>query len=296
MQLSDWKAKGKYFSYKNQQIFYVQEGHDASQPDKEHLVLIHGFPTASWDWAKIWNSLTEKFVVTAPDMIGFGYSAKPRKYAYSIHDQARLHETLLAKLRISKCHILAHDYGDTVAQEMLAASLDHSSRANASLEIQSVCFLNGGLFPETHQPRAIQKMLIGPMGAWVAKLMNKKRFSQKFAEVFGPQTQPTAQELDDFWQLIALNNGHQIAHKLIRYMTERKVYRERWVGILNNTSVPIRIINGPADPVSGRHMVMRYEEVVKNPNVVMLDDAIGHYPQVEDPEGVLKAFWDFVEK
>jgi pimeloyl-ACP methyl ester carboxylesterase len=296
MQLSDWKAKGKYFSHQGQDIFYVQEGHNPQQPNKPHLLLIHGFPTSSWDWYKLWHTLTEKFVVTAPDMIGFGYSAKPYKYAYSIHDQARLHENLMASLGIDQCHILSHDYGDTVAQEMLAAFLERHKNAQAGLNIQSLCLLNGGLFPETHQPRLIQKMLISPLGVWVAKLMNKKRFSEKFSEVFGAQTQPNAQELDDFWELISLNNGHRLGHKLIRYMSERKIYRERWVGALNNDLVPLRVINGPADPISGKHMVARYKEIVTDPDVVMLADGIGHYPQVEDPEGVLKAFLDFVQQ
>lgn len=296
MQLSDWKTKGKYFSHQGQDIFYVQEGHDPQQPHKSHLLLIHGFPTSSWDWYKLWHTLTQKFVVTAPDMIGFGYSAKPYKYAYSIHDQARLHENLMANLGIEKCHILSHDYGDTVAQEMLAAFLDRHKNNQTGLNIQSLCLLNGGLFPETHQPRLIQKMLISPLGVWVAKLMNKKRFSEKFSEVFGAQTQPNAQELDDFWELISLNNGHRLGHKLIRYMSERKIYRERWVGALNNDVVPLRVINGPADPVSGKHMVARYKEIIANPDAVILADGIGHYPQVEDPEGVLKAFLDFVEQ
>ncbi|EAY23819.1 alpha/beta fold hydrolase [Microscilla marina] len=298
MQLVDWKAKGTYFTYKNQSIFYVQAGQNALQPDKAHVLLIHGFPTSSWDWHKVWQPLTEKFVVTALDMIGFGYSAKPYKYHYNIHDQASLHEALLTELGIKKCHILAHDYGDTVAQEMLAAFLDRAKQGTlqTGVEIQSLCLLNGGLFPETHQPRTIQKMLISPLGVWVTKLMNKKRFSQKFSEVFGTHTQPTSQELDDFWQLISLNNGHKIGHKLIRYMNERKVYRERWVGGLKNSIVPIRLINGPADPVSGKHMVARYKEVVNNPDVVMLDDGIGHYPQVEDPEGVLQAFLAFAKR
>lgn len=292
MQLSDWKNKGKYWDYKKHQIFYIQEGQGN---DKEHLLLIHGFPTSSWDWGKVWHSLVEKFAVTAPDMIGFGYSAKPKKYYYNIHDQADLHEALLDELGINQCHILAHDYGDTVAQEMLARFLERQQTGKQGLNIQSICFLNGGLFPETHQPRMIQKLLISPFGSLVAGMMTQPRFNKRFSEVFGPQTQPTAQELEDFWQLIALNDGQKVGHKLIRYMSERRVYRERWVGALQKAAIPLRVVDGPADPVSGKHMTVRYQELVPNPDVVLLGDEIGHYPQVEDPEGVLKAFFEFMK-
>ena len=57
--------------------------------------------------------------------------------------------------------------------------------------------------------------------------------------------------------------------------------------------MPLRFVNGPEDPVSGRHMAERYRELVPNPDVVLLD-GIGHYPQLEAPEHVLEAFLAFV--
>jgi len=62
--------------------------------------LIHGFPTASWDWNKIWNALKKKYHLLAPDLIGFGFSDKPKKYNYSIMDQADLIEDFLKKKKI----------------------------------------------------------------------------------------------------------------------------------------------------------------------------------------------------
>jgi pimeloyl-ACP methyl ester carboxylesterase len=60
------------------------------------------------------------------------------------------------------------------------------------------------------------------------------------------------------------------------------------------TEVPMRLIDGPCDPNSGRHMADRYLEVVPNPDVIMLDQAIGHWPQIEDPAGVLRYFLEHV--
>jgi pimeloyl-ACP methyl ester carboxylesterase len=57
----------------------------------------------------------------------------------------------------------------------------------------------------------------------------------------------------------------------------------------------MRLVNGPEDPVSGRHMANRYEEIVPHPDVVLLE-GIGHYPQVEDPARTLRAFVEFVER
>lgn len=284
--LMEWSAQGSWYRHRGHEIFYREAG------EGDALVLIHGFPTASWDWQAVWTELTHRFRVIAPDMIGFGFSAKPPEYDYSINDQATLFENLLASRGITQAHVLAHDYGDTVAQELLARFSQRQAAGTGGLQLRSVCFLNGGLFPETHRPRFVQRLLISPLGPMVAKLMGEAAFRRSFSAIFGPGTKPSADELQAFWKLVGTNDGLRIFPKLIRYMEERRQYRERWVGALRDARIPLRVIDGPLDPVSGLHMVERYRQIVPNPDTVLLD-GIGHYPQVEDPAGVLAAFLQF---
>jgi pimeloyl-ACP methyl ester carboxylesterase len=280
---TDWQALGVAFPYHDHEIFLRMEGNG---PD---LLLIHGFPTSSWDWYRVWPNLIDKFRVIAPDMIGFGFSDKPRDYHYSILDQADLHEAILQRLQIKEVQILCHDYGVTVTQELLA----RQNEGKLSFEIDSVIFLNGGLFPETHRPRLIQKLLNSAIGPYLSPLLGRKGFARTFNNILGPNTQANEKELDEFWNLLCHKGGNRILHKLITYMPERVKHRERWVGALQEAQIPMRVINGPEDPVSGRHMTERYKELVPNPDVVWLE-GIGHYPQVENPEGVINAalaFW-----
>jgi pimeloyl-ACP methyl ester carboxylesterase len=291
--LAQWQAAGLRFDHRGHPIFYRD---DASGIDQRCLLLVHGFPTASWDWAPLWPLLSQRFGrVLAPDMIGFGFSAKPRSYAYSILDQADLHETLLRRQGIDRVHLLAHDYGDTVAQELLARHEERLARGDRSLILESICFLNGGLFPEMHRPRTIQKLLLTPLGPLLSRLSTQRSFMPKFAAVFGAATQPSAAELADFWRLIEHDKGARIMHRLIHYIPERRQYRARWVGALQNTRVPLRFINGADDPVSGAHMEARYRELVPNPDTVLLA-GLGHYPQVEAPGAVLAAFDGFHDR
>ena len=288
MFLYDWRAAGKSFDYNGHPIFYRDEGQGPA------LLCIHGFPTASWDWHLLWPELTPRFRVIALDMIGFGFSAKPPGYTYAIRDQATIHEALLRELGVDFIHILAHDYGDSVAHELLARYEERRQASAAGIKIESVCFLNGGLFPEAHRARLIQRLLLTALGPLVSRLSSERRFRRSLAAVFGPQTRPSDEELKAAWSLVAHNDGWRIAHQLIRYIPERRVQRARWVGALQQTKVPLRLINGAADPVSGVHMAARYRELVPNPDVVLLD-GIGHYPQIEDPAGVLRAFFEFVQ-
>ena len=289
MTLDDWRQSGHTFSYREHALFYQDEGVG------ETLVCIHGFPTASWDWHKLWPRLTRRFRVVAPDMLGFGFSDKPRDHEYSLFTQATLHEVLLQHLGLGTVHLLAHDYGDTVAQELLARQRRRQAQGVPGLQIKSVCLLNGGLFPEAIRPRPIQKLLQGPLGWLVGRLMTEGRFYKSFSALFGPDTQPTDDDLADFWNLIAYNDGVKIAHKISRYQIERRKNRKRWVEALQRTTTPLRFVNGPLDPVSGAAMVARYRQVIPDPDVVVLD-GIGHYPQVEAPERVLEAFFSFVDR
>mgnify|MGYP003377880407 CR=1 FL=1 len=59
--------------------------------------------------------------------------------------------------------------------------------------------------------------------------------------------------------------------------------------------VPVRLIAGLADPVSGAHMVARYRALVPAPDVVELA-AVGHYPQLEAPDAVLAAAIEFLDR
>ena len=267
------------------EVFYV----DTAEVGRPVIFLIHGFPTSSWDWAPIWDELSASYRVVAIDLLGFGFSDKPNPYTYSIMEQADLCETLVRRLDLDELHVLAHDYGDTVAQELLA----RQNEGNGAGRWLSVCFLNGGLFPETHRARLIQKLLLSPIGPAINRLSSKRTFDRSFSSVFGERTKPSRNDLADFWGLINHNNG-KIFHRLITYMSDRRVHRERWVSALRNGIVPIGLINGSVDPVSGAHMVARYREVVSADHFVAELPTIGHYPQVEAPADVLSAYRRFL--
>lgn len=287
MNLDDWKKSGKHLDCNGLEIFYhLTESRD------EVLLCLHGFPASSFDYHKIWNDLAREFAVLSFDLAGYGFSAKPSGFGYTTFDQVDILQKLLENLEIKRVHILAHDYGNTITQELLARGREN--RLNFS--ILSICMLNGALFPETHRPILAQKLLISSAGFLFGRLIPDAVFKKSLASVFGAKTQPTAAELEDFARLFKYNGGKRIAHKLIRYMTERTTYRERWVGALQKMTPPFRMINGLADKVSGAHLVERFREVVPAQTDIVELAGIGHFPQLEAPEIVLDNFFEFHHK
>lgn len=285
--LADWANGGFRFNYRGHSMFARKGG----PLDAEPLLLIHGFPTASWDWEALWPALTERYCVHTLDLMGFGFSAKPQDYSYAIMDQADLCEAYLVSENIQSYHVLAHDYGDTVAQELLARQTEVGQRPR----IRSVAFLNGGLFPETHHAVLGQKLLASPLGPLIGRLMGRGTLDKNMRKIFGANSQPDDALIEAFWTLLSMNQGKANMHKLIQYMRERRHHRERWVGAIQRQQLPLKVIDGMADPVSGAHMVARYRELVPKPDVTELH-GIGHYPQVEAPQAVLEAYLDFRQR
>ncbi|XP_006031898.2 mesoderm-specific transcript homolog protein isoform X2 [Alligator sinensis] len=259
--LHSWRSSGGYFTYKAQNIFYRDSTGAVGSSDI--VILLHGFPTSSYDWYKIWEGLTQRFHrVIALDFVGFGFSDKPRPHRYSIFEQASIVERLVGHLglRNHRINLLSHDYGDTVAQELLHR---YEHNKTGSILINSLCLSNGGIFPETHYPRFIQKLLKdgGFLSPILTRLMNFFLFSRG----------------------------------ILQYINQRKKHRDRWVGALASTTVPLHLIYGPLDPVNPYpEFLQLYKKVLPMSTVSVLDDHISHYPQLEDPTGFLNAYLNFI--
>ncbi|WP_114520162.1 alpha/beta hydrolase [Altererythrobacter sp. ZODW24] len=272
--IEQWRGQAKHFQFEGKKISYWTGG------EGEPLLLVHGYPTAAWDWAPTWDTLGAQHSLIAADMIGFGLSDKPRS-GYSILQQADMHLALLKHLEIGEFDAIVHDYGVSVGQELLARQLEGSGAEG----LGKMVFLNGGIFPDQHRPVPIQKFGVSPLGFLVGMLINRKGFGKSFSAVFGPDTQPSAKELDEFWSLMTEQDGHRIMHKLLHYIADRRTHEPRWVGVLEQVQDKIGLINGALDPVSGEHAFKRWVEYLPNAKAHLLPD-VGHYPHVEAPDRV----------
>ncbi|HNQ15402.1 MAG TPA: alpha/beta hydrolase [Pyrinomonadaceae bacterium] len=279
-----WQQSGETVRIGGLDVFRIRAG-EGGVP----VLCLHGFPTSSFDYHKVWAALAGQFPLVAFDMIGYGFSSKPIDFNYTTFRQADILENALAESGITRVHILAHDYGNTITQEFLA----RRDESRLGFAIESICFMNGALFPETHRPILAQKLLISPVGRLFAKFLTDGRFKASLASVFGRSTQPSDQELDEILAIFKHNDGKRVAHLLIRYMTERATNRDRWVGALQKIGVPFRFINGLDDPVSGGHLVARFREVVPHETDIVEMEKIGHFPHLEAPGKVIETYLAF---
>jgi len=101
------------------QVHYQEAGDNSASP----LLLIHGFASSNLVWSKVLLQLSEAgFRVIAPDLLGYGYSGKPRHLDYTIASQAKMVIGLLKQLGIANIRLVGSSYGGAVAATI---ALDH---------------------------------------------------------------------------------------------------------------------------------------------------------------------------
>jgi pimeloyl-ACP methyl ester carboxylesterase len=244
------------------------------------LTALHGFPTCSWDWAKVVPDLERHFRVLCFDFLGFGDSDKPRAHRYSIFEQADLTEALWRALGVEQTTVVAHDYGATVAQELLA-------RSETSTRVTRVTLLNAAVYVRLARPLLIQRLLAGRLtGPIVARAVTERTFRRSFESIFSAEHPISEAEIQEYWRVLERRGGSAgLTHRLSHYMGDRKQHADRWEIALENARCPISFIWGMADPRSGAHIA---EEIRRHlplaPLVELLD--VGHYPQLEVPAAV----------
>ncbi len=93
------------------------------------LLLLHGYPQTHALWHKVAPGLARQFTVVAPDLRGYGDSAKPSgggdHALYAKRSMAQDQVEMMAALGFERFHLAGHDRGARVAYRL---ALDHSGR------------------------------------------------------------------------------------------------------------------------------------------------------------------------
>ena len=222
---------------------------------------------------------------------------EPRAYMLqvSVAEQADFVLALLAARGVARYHVLAHDYGDTVLQELLARELEVNVGRGGNSEpggngpttarMLSAVLLNGGVVPGAHRALPIQTLLAAQ--PWIARFVPEFAARRSLERTFAvPQAR---EELDAMVAATYHKGGKAALGTLLAYIEERKVHEGRWVGALRRTAVPLRFVCGAEDPISGEHMAEAFTAEVGDGADVVLLRGVGHWPQLEAPQAVVAA-------
>lgn len=283
MTANEWKSKGEFITVNDRKLFVIDTSSFFSTEDQvpsKTMVVLHGYPTSSYDYYKVLPKLSKHYRVIIHDHLGFGFSDKPLDYSYSLLDQADLALHLWQLLGVKKVHLLAHDYGTSVATEIIARNNNHE----LTIEIEKLTLCNGSMHIELSQLRTIQKLLKNKwLGKYVAKLTTYAIFSKNLRNVYFDKTKVSNNELKDMWMQLEYNEGRKVIHKLSQYINERYTYWNRWIGALKETNLQTNIVWAKNDPVAVPAIARLIATEISNNKLFWIENT-GHFPMLENPD------------
>jgi pimeloyl-ACP methyl ester carboxylesterase len=289
VQKTSWEAQGTRQDLCGEGIFTIDApaiGPEIHAP----LLVLHGFPTSSFDFAAVLDGLRAGRRVLLLDMLGFGLSDKPDR-AYSMALQADVAAAFVARQGIDRLALLSHDMGDTVGGELLA----RRAEGTWPVEITHRVVTNGSIYIEQAQLTSGQQMLLGlPDEMLPTEIpIDAATLTQSLRDTFSTRT-PV---VPDGWlgdpvpaaaAQIVQGDGHRILPRLIRYIEERRANERRFTGAIESDPSPLRVVWGLDDPIAVPAMVDTLLAARPDATAIRLQ-GVGHYPMVEAPQHFLTA-------
>lgn len=235
------------------------------------------------DWLKIVPAFSDKRVIVL-DLLGFGASDKPRT-TYSYRVQVDLVLALLEELHLTNVTLVSHDYGVSIAQEILALEAEGLTR----ISIENSIFLNGGIYPDLHRQQCVHKVLQTPLlGRWVASLTSAKSLQSGLTRVAGSNYPWSIEDVRSHFRGMRHGSGQSVIPRLLHYIGDREENAKRWVSTLRQSVPKVGFVWGPEDPVSGAHIARQIRSDFPGDQLIVLK-GVGHYPHWEAPEMTAQA-------
>jgi pimeloyl-ACP methyl ester carboxylesterase len=279
-----WAARGTYRRLAGHPVFTIDAaaiGPETAEP----LLVLHGFPTSSYDYAGVLDPLRAGRRVLLFDMLGYGLSSKP-DLGYTMALQADIAQAFVAEAGVDRLALLSHDMGNTVGGELLARNAEGAW----AVEITRRVVTNGSIYIEMAQLTVGQQMLLALPDEILdpAVAPDRAGLATALAATFSPHTTVPEPELRAHAAMICHDDGNRVLARLIRYIEERRRSQDRFTGAIESHPAPLGIVWGLDDPIAVAPMAQRLQDARTDATVVHLD-RVGHYPMVESPARFLGA-------
>lgn len=292
--VADWATRGRVLSLAGGGVWVLDQP-ATQEAELDPVLVLHGFPTCSFDWRHVLPALSRRRRVVLFDFPGFGLSDKPDQ-RYSIRRQADVAEAVCAALGLDRLALVTHDMGDSIGGELLARDLD----GHLGIEITRRVVTNGSIYLELAHLTPGQLFLLDLPDARLdppppgAPPDDGAAMRAALAATFSPDSPPDPGELVAQWALIARGGGQRLLPRTIRYIEDRRAEEARFTGAIERHPSPLAVVWGDRDPIAVVAMVDRLRERRSDVHVAVLD-GVGHYPMIEDPARLAAATVGFLD-
>jgi pimeloyl-ACP methyl ester carboxylesterase len=263
-------------------LFYREAG-DPSQPT---IVLLHGFPSSSYQFHELMPRLADRFHVIAPDYPGMGYSEAPAPTVLrpTFDDVAMAIDTFLAQRASGPLILYMHDIGGPIGMRIATA---HPERIDG-LIVQNFTMSVEGWNPARLQ---VYERLGGPETP--EKLAETEQFATVERDKYLHQTgarrpealNPDSWAVDAYAFSIAANRAFM--SRLFMNLTTNIQHYPAWTAYLKDQQPKTLIVWGRNDPLMLPAAAEYVKQVVPAADLRYFDGS--HFALDENADAIAEA-------
>ena len=283
----DWEKNRTIVFHAGHSQFAEVEGvrvhyQEAGPADGTPMMLIHGFASSTLVWSKVFLDLAAKgFRVIAPDLLGYGYSAKPRDFDYTIGAQARMVDRLLDKLKLDQAIIVGSSYGGAIAATI---ALDYPGRVEKLVLVGAVTnneptkYLLMRLFGSPLIGDIVSPLLLG------SRLLLKRRMKRVYDRHSWVLDD---QRIEARHQPLRTAAAHRAIIRTVRRWDADRIQREAHL-----ITQPTLVLWGDNDAEVPLRFGEQLHDVIEGARLIVFRDC-GHLPHEESPQAFIEVVSDF---
>ena len=285
----DWEKNREAIFHADYSRFAEVDGvrvhyQEAGPADAPPMILIHGFASSNLVWSKVLLELAASgFRVIAPDLPGYGYSAKPRKLDYTIGSQARMIVGLLAHLEIERAAIVGSSYGGAVAATI---ALDRP-------ELVEKLVLVGAVTNNAPTRYLLMRLFGSPIiGDLISPLLlgSRRLLRKRMKRVYDRHSWVLDERRVNARYLSLNTRGtHRAIIRTVRRWDADRISRDAHL-----VNVPTLVLWGDTDRDVPLQHGEELQEKLPNSRLIVFREC-GHLPQEEYPEEFTKVVTEFLK-
>ncbi len=278
----DWNPSlsPRTIQIKGNTIFYVVKG------EGEPLLLIHGYGAGSWVWEKQIDILSRNYKVYALDIIGYGYSDRPR-IEYTPETYIHFLRDFMDGLEIEKATLIGNSMGGGIAW---AGAALFPERVKKLILIDCVPpdVLNQ-VRNESFRALAVIKN-IPFLPYLVISSRNKNSIRRVLQECLFDRRLISPALLDRQWELIRFKGSAWVLYSTLKHAKDTS----KMGGYLSLINHPTLLIWGEQDLVFAPSVGESLHQAIKGSKLHIIKRS-GHIPMWETPEEVNQVILAFLK-
>lgn len=256
---------------------------EAGNTENPAIVLLHGYPSSSYQYRKVLNQLSDEFYLISPDYPGFGHSdfPDPERYEYTFDNIAQTMNSFLELKGISSYAIMMQDYGAPIGFRIASANPDR---------VIAIINQNGNAYEE-----GLGEAWKGIRDFWADRNEQTEKALLPAFELEGLRWQYIHGTRDpenvdpDTWHLDYLRMNRPNAHKVnldlwYDYQSNLKQY-PKWQQYLRDNQPPLLITWGKNDEYFPESGAEAFKRDVKDIDYNIYDT--GHFALEEDGDDII---------